>query len=138
MIHRQIKMCEWSEHVLYRRIDHITSFEYNSSRIIIIFAIVLSLIHHFCILSIISNHISRQIVIFISTRSNRKNSRVVESWKACFFIKDFNIFHLYILRILRLFFVFCSLKTITRSCNLWFLYLKKKIDWCKRISFKFI
>jgi hypothetical protein len=50
MIHRQIKMCEWSEHVLYRRIDHMTSFEYNSSRIIIIFAIVLSLIHDFRIL----------------------------------------------------------------------------------------
>jgi hypothetical protein len=50
MIHRQIKMCEWSEHVLYCKTDHMTSFEYNFSRIIIIFAIVLSLIHDFRIL----------------------------------------------------------------------------------------
>jgi hypothetical protein len=63
MIHRQIKMCEWSEHVLYRRTDHMTSFEYNSSRMIIIFAIVLSLIHGFRILSIMNNHISWQIII---------------------------------------------------------------------------
>jgi hypothetical protein len=27
MIHRQIKMCEWFEHVLYRKTDHMTSFE---------------------------------------------------------------------------------------------------------------
>jgi hypothetical protein len=27
MIHRQIKMYGWSEHVLYRKIDHMTSFE---------------------------------------------------------------------------------------------------------------
>jgi hypothetical protein len=27
MIHRQIKMCEWSKHVLYRKTDHMTSFE---------------------------------------------------------------------------------------------------------------
>jgi hypothetical protein len=47
MIHRQIKICEWFEHVLYRKTDHMTFFEYNSSRIIIIFAIVLSLIHDF-------------------------------------------------------------------------------------------
>jgi hypothetical protein len=47
MIHRQIKMCEWFEHVLYRKTDYMTSLEYNSSRIIIIFAIVLSLMHDF-------------------------------------------------------------------------------------------
>jgi hypothetical protein len=44
MIHRRIKMCEWSEHVSYRKIEF---FEYNSSVMIIIFAIVLSLIHDF-------------------------------------------------------------------------------------------
>jgi hypothetical protein len=27
-----------------------------------------------------------------------------------------------------LFSVFCFLRTITRSCNLWFLHLKKRID----------
>jgi hypothetical protein len=27
MIHRQIKICEWSELVLYRKTDHMTSFE---------------------------------------------------------------------------------------------------------------
>ncbi len=43
---------------MYRRIDHMTSFEYNSSRIIIIFAIVLSLIHDFRTLNIMSSHIS--------------------------------------------------------------------------------
>jgi hypothetical protein len=58
MIHRQIKMCKWSELVLYRKTDHMTSFEYNSSRMIIIFAIVLSLIHDFRILSIMNSHIS--------------------------------------------------------------------------------
>jgi hypothetical protein len=58
MIHRQIKMCEWSELVLYRRADHMTFFEYNSSRTIIIFAIVLSLVHDFRILSIMSSHTS--------------------------------------------------------------------------------
>jgi hypothetical protein len=63
MIHRQIKMCEWSEHELYRRIDHMTFFEYNSSQIIIIFAIVLSLIHDFRILNIMSNHISWHILV---------------------------------------------------------------------------
>jgi hypothetical protein len=63
MIHRQIKMCEWSELVLYRKIDYMTFFEYNSSRIIIIFAIVLSLIHDFHILNIMNNHISWQVII---------------------------------------------------------------------------
>jgi hypothetical protein len=29
MIHRQIKMCESFEHVLYRKIDYMTSFDYN-------------------------------------------------------------------------------------------------------------
>jgi hypothetical protein len=58
MIHRQIKMCEWSEHVLYRRTNYMTSFEYNSSRIVIIFAIVLLLIHDFRILNIMCSHIS--------------------------------------------------------------------------------
>jgi hypothetical protein len=47
MIHRWIKMCKWSEHMLYRKTDHMTFFEYNSSRIIIIFAIILLLIHDF-------------------------------------------------------------------------------------------
>jgi hypothetical protein len=45
MIHRRIKMYEWSEHVSYRKIDF---FKYNSSVMIIISAIVLSLIHDFC------------------------------------------------------------------------------------------
>jgi hypothetical protein len=58
MIHRQIKMCEWSQHVLYRRADHMTSFEYNSSRMIIIFATVLSLIHGSRLLDIMSSHTS--------------------------------------------------------------------------------
>jgi hypothetical protein len=62
MIHRQIKMCKWSELVLYRRTNYITFFEYNSSRMIIIFAIVLSLIHGFRILSIMSSHISWQYI----------------------------------------------------------------------------
>jgi hypothetical protein len=47
MIHCQIKICEWFEHVSYRKTDHITFFEYNSSQIFIISAIVLSLIHDF-------------------------------------------------------------------------------------------
>jgi hypothetical protein len=38
-------------------------------------------------------------------------------------IKHLNILHLHILRILRLSSVFCFLRTITRSCNLWFLHL---------------
>jgi hypothetical protein len=71
MIHRQIKICECSEHVLYRKIDHMTSFEYNSSRMIIIFAIVLLLIHDFRILNIMSSHISWHI---LSTFKD------VESW----------------------------------------------------------
>jgi hypothetical protein len=50
MIHRQIKMRVWFEHLLYRKINHMTSFEYNSSRIIVIFAIVLSITHDFRIL----------------------------------------------------------------------------------------
>jgi hypothetical protein len=64
MIHRQIKKCEWSEHVLYRKTDHMTFFEYNSSRIIIIFAIVLSLILDFRILNIMNNHISWHMIIY--------------------------------------------------------------------------
>jgi hypothetical protein len=47
MIYRQIKLCEWFEHVLYRKTDYMIFFEYNSLRIIIISAIVLSLIHDF-------------------------------------------------------------------------------------------
>jgi hypothetical protein len=43
-------------------------------------------------------------------------------------IKHLNILHRHILRILRLSSVFCSLRTITRSCNLWFLHVKKRID----------
>jgi hypothetical protein len=43
-------------------------------------------------------------------------------------IKHLNILHLHILRILRLSSVFCFLRTITRSCNLWFLHVKKRID----------
>ncbi len=39
------------------------------------------------------------------------------------FIKHLNILHLHILRILWLSSVFCFLRTITRSCNLWFLHL---------------
>jgi hypothetical protein len=60
MIHRQIKMCEWSELVLYRRTNHMTFFQYYSSRMIIIFAIVLSLIHDSRTLSIMSSHTSWQ------------------------------------------------------------------------------
>jgi hypothetical protein len=71
MIHRQIKMCEWSEHLLYRKTDHMTFFEQNFSRMIIIFAIVLSLIHDFRILNIMSNHISWHIFSILSN---------VESW----------------------------------------------------------
>jgi hypothetical protein len=70
MIHRQIKICEWSEHMLYRKIDHMTFFEYNSSRIIIIFAIILSLIHDFRIFNIMNNHISWHI---FSTFKNVEN-----------------------------------------------------------------
>jgi hypothetical protein len=62
MIHRQIKMYEWYKHVLYRKINYMTSFKCNSSRKIIIFAIILSLIHDFRILNIMSSHISWHIV----------------------------------------------------------------------------
>jgi hypothetical protein len=50
MIHRRIKICDWKKHVLYRKTDHMNFFEYNFFRIIVIFAIVLSLIHDFRIL----------------------------------------------------------------------------------------
>jgi hypothetical protein len=63
-------MCEWFELVLYRKIDHMTFFEYNSSRIIIIFAIILSLIHDFRIFNIMNNHISWNI---FSTFKNVEN-----------------------------------------------------------------
>ncbi len=73
-IYRQIKMCEWFELVLNRKIDHMTFFEYNSSRMIIIFAIVLSLIHDFRILSIMNNHISWQKLL--------GNSHLINCWLA--------------------------------------------------------
>ncbi len=36
IIHRQIKMCEEFEFVLYCKINYITFFEYNSSRMIML------------------------------------------------------------------------------------------------------
>jgi hypothetical protein len=76
MIHRQIKMCEWFKHVLYRRTDHMTSFEYNSSRIVIIFANVLSLIHDFRTLSIMGSHISWHISRTHNNKNIKKRHRV--------------------------------------------------------------
>jgi hypothetical protein len=58
MIHRQNKMCEGFKLELYRKIDHMTFFEYNSSRMIIILTIILSLIHEFRVFNIMINHIS--------------------------------------------------------------------------------
>jgi hypothetical protein len=74
MIHRQIKMCEWFKLVLYRKINHMTSFEYNSSRMIIIFAIILSLIHDFRILNIMSHHISWHNVSRILSRDEKNRN----------------------------------------------------------------
>ncbi len=39
------------------------------------------------------------------------------------FIKHLNILHFHILRILQLSSVFCFLRTITKSCNFWFLHV---------------
>jgi hypothetical protein len=48
-----------------------------------------------------------------------------------FFYNYFFHFHINIIlrRIFQWFFVFCILRSFTRSCNLWFLHLRKKIDW---------
>jgi hypothetical protein len=75
MIHRQIKMCEWFEHVLYRRTDHMTSFEYNSSRMIIIFATVLLLIHGSRTLSIMGSHTSWHLHSLLFSRSTSTATR---------------------------------------------------------------
>jgi hypothetical protein len=86
MIHRQIKLCEWSELVLYCKADHMTFFEYNSSQMIIIFAIILSLIHDFRILSTMSNYISWHLINFVFIDRflfiNRFNQF---SWKSRYF-----------------------------------------------------
>jgi hypothetical protein len=81
MIYRQIKMCEWSELVLYRKTNYMTSFVYNSSRMIIILKTVLSLIHDFRILSIMNNHISWQIFIIINAHDEKRTQNLeVMKW----------------------------------------------------------
>jgi hypothetical protein len=95
MIYRQIKMCKWFEHVMYRKIDHMTSFEYNSSRMIIIFAIVWLLIHDVCILSIMSSHISWQMLkikikMFIAFHSQTNNQSEIFNQKMKRYLRVYN------------------------------------------------